>query len=160
LGGAERYVGWISKQFEKQGHEVMIGIRPCAPVEEFYAGLSLNVEKLAISGKINPFASRRLRALISRYQPDVVHTHLSTASYWGLRAARRLGVPAYGHVHSFNTVLPYRAASNVIAVSEAVRKHLISRGISGDKISVVHPASAITCTEPAQDILALGGRVV
>lgn len=160
LGGAERYVGWISREFEKQGHEVLIGIRPCAPVEEFYAGLDLNVERLAISGKINPFASRRLRALISRYQPDVVHTHLSTASYWGLRAARRLGVPAYGHVHSFNTVLPYRAALNVIAVSDAVRKHLIARGISSDKVTVVHPASAITCIKPAPDIAALGEKVI
>ena len=160
LGGAERYVGWISKEFERQGHEVLIGLRPCAPVEDFYSGLDLNVEKLAISGKINPFASRRLRAIILRYLPDVVHTHLSTASYWGLRAARRLGVPAYGHVHSFNTVLPYRAASNVIAVSQAVRKHLVSRGISSEKVRVVHPASAITCIKPAPDIAALGGRVV
>jgi len=160
LGGAERYVGWISKEFEREGHEVLIGIRPCAPVENFYAGLGISVERLAISGKINPFASRRLRVLISQYQPDIVHTHLSTASYWGLRAARRLGVTAFGHVHSFNTVLPYRAATRVIAVSQAVRKHLIAKGISSEKITVVHPASAIACTKPAPDIAALGPRVV
>jgi len=160
LGGAERYVGWISKEFQKQGHEVLIGIRPCGPVEKFYADLSLDVEKLAISGKVNPFAGKRLRALIGRYQPDVVHTHLSTASYWGLRAARKMGVPGYGHVHSFNTVLPYRAASNVIAVSDAVRKHLIARGISSNSICVVHPASEISCIKPAPDIAALGDKVV
>lgn len=160
LGGAERYVGWISKEFMRQGHEVLIGIRPCAPVEKFYADLSLNVEPLAISGKINPFASRRLRALITRFEPDIVHTHLSTASYWGLRAARRLGVPGYGHVHSFNTVFPYRAASNVIAVSEAVRHHLVSRGIASERISVIHPASDVSCIKPAEDIIALGGKVI
>jgi glycosyltransferase involved in cell wall biosynthesis len=160
LGGAERYVGWISKEFERQGHEVLIGIRPCAPVEAFYESLNLNVETLAISGKFNPFASRRLRALIARYRPDVVHTHLSTASYWGLRAARRLRVPGYGHVHAFNTVFPYRAASNVIAVSEAVRKHLVAKGIRAEKINIVHPASEIQCPMPAADIAALDGKVI
>ncbi|MDQ2986800.1 MAG: glycosyltransferase family 4 protein [Armatimonadota bacterium] len=160
LGGAERYVGWISREFQDRGHEVTVGMRTCDAVEKFYDSLGLKVELLAISGKLNPFAKGRIRKLIDDFGPDIVHTHLSTASLWGLKAADELTVPGFGHVHSYNSVSPYRAASALIAVSSAVKQHLISSGVSADLIHVVYPASNVFNARPAEDISVLSDNVI
>lgn len=158
LGGAERYVGWISEELIKQGHNVLIGIRRCEQVHEFYRSLNLPVREIAISGKLNPFAKQRVAALIEEFRPGVVHTHLSTASHWGLRAAADADVAGVGHVHSFNTVTPYQKAHKVIAVSKAVRDHLAENGISNAE--VVYPSSKVESAEPASDIRSLASNVV
>lgn len=160
LGGAERYVGWISGEFQKRGHDVLIGMRACDAVEKFYVSLDLPVVLLAISGKLNPFAKGRVRDLIDDFRPDIVHTHLSTASLWGLKAARDLNVPGFGHVHSYNSISPYRAGHAFIAVSNAVKEHLISSGLAADRMHVIYPASSIVATEPAEDIASLGENVI
>ena len=160
LGGAERYVGWLSSEFINQGHEVVVGLRECPSVRAFYDSLKLDVRPLAISGKLNPFAKARVMALIDEFKPDVVHTHLSTASLWGLRAAAASGVRGFGHMHSFNTVGPYRAAHKVVAVSDAVRQHAVSNGVSSSKVSTVYPSSRIDSSLPAEDIAGLSKPVV
>jgi hypothetical protein len=83
LGGAERYAGGVSRELINRGHDVWIGIRECQPVEDFFESLGIPTRKLRISGKLNPFAKARTIALIKEFMPDIVHTHLSTASHWG-----------------------------------------------------------------------------
>jgi glycosyltransferase involved in cell wall biosynthesis len=158
LGGAERYVGWIVQELINRGHEVLIGIRPCEPVEQFYSSLGPPMKRLAISGKLNPFAKSRTVKLIREFQPDIVHTHLSTASHWGLKAAVSAGVPGVGHMHSFNSIGPYKNATRIISVSNAVKNHLCEHGF--DNVDVVYPASPILNATPASDILQLGKHVV
>ena len=160
LGGAERYVGWLSQEFINQGHEVLIGLRECEPVHSFYASLGLEVRHLSISGKLNPFAKSRVLTLIKEFSPDVVHTHLSTACTWGLKAAADVGVRGFGHMHSFNSVGPYRAAHRVITVSDAVGKHLAESGFDPTVVSTVYPSSLIDTSMPADDVAALGKPVV
>ncbi|MEO7453424.1 MAG: glycosyltransferase family 4 protein [Fimbriimonadales bacterium] len=153
LGGAERYVGWISRELINRGHDVLIGIRKCDQVEDFYRSLDIPMRELRISGKLNPFVKSRTVSLINEFVPDVVHTHLSTASHWGLAAAKQLNVFGVGHMHSFNTVAPYKSASSMIAVSNAVKEHLAEHGISA---SVVYPSSVIGDVSPSPDVAALG----
>ena len=160
LGGAERYVGWVAKEFVANGHEVRIGLRDCPQVEAFYRSLELDVHLLKISGKLNPFALGRVKACITEFQPDVVHTHLSTASKWGLAAARSLGVRGFGHVHSFNSLSPYRDAIKIIAVSQAVKDHIIENSIPEESVVVVHPASRIVVSQPTHDIPKFDGLTI
>lgn len=160
LGGAERYVGWMSQELMRRGHDVLIGIRQCEQVESFYKELGVPTSPLRISGKFNPLAKSRVKKLIESFKPDVVHTHLSTASHWGLRAAKEMGIPGVGHMHSFNSIGPYANATRMIAVSNAVKNHLVEKGFPSAHVNVVYPSSIIDNSEPAHDILALGDPVV
>jgi glycosyltransferase involved in cell wall biosynthesis len=158
LGGAEKYVGWVSKQWISAGNEVLIGIRECEQVESFYRSLDLPVRRINISGKLNPFAKSRVLSVINDFKPDVVHTHLSTASHWGLKAARAAGVKGVGHMHSFNSVGPYKNADRMIAVSNAVKIHLSANAFND--VDVVYPSSVVGQVAPAKDVVRLGDPVI
>ncbi len=131
-------------------------------VEAFYRGLDLDVRIVGISGKVNIFASGRLRALIRQEQVDIVHTHLSSATVWGCLAAIGENLPCVAHVHSLNKRAPYSFASKVIAVSEAAKAHLVRQGHKEAGIEVVWPANADPPgdAEPAADLVSLGPLVI
>lgn len=142
------------------GHEVEVCLRPCANVEEFYKANDVPYRLLQISGKVNPFALGRVDSVVREFKPDVVHTHLSTASLRGLKAAEVLGVPGIGHVHSNNSAWPYRRATVLVPVSTSVKEHIVKQGIDPAKCEVIHPASNVSGAEPAKDIAALGNAVI
>jgi glycosyltransferase involved in cell wall biosynthesis len=118
------------------------------------------VEQLNISGKFNPFATGRIKGIGRKFGADIIHTHLSTASQWGLQVARSLGIPGIGHIHSFNSVGPYRAASKIVAVSNAVKQHLVNTGLEETSIEVIYPASHTPVPEPAYDIQKFSGVTI
>ena len=68
----------------------------------------------------------------------MIHTHLSTASLLGSAAARLAGVPAVATVHGLNTRTCFNWASHIIAVSNAVKQHLVGQGLSEGRITVIH----------------------
>ncbi len=91
-----------------------------------------------ISGKLNLRAVSVLRAEIRRFQPDLVCTHLSSATLWGSIAARLCGVPCIGVVHGFTSAFCYRFAPALVCVSNAVANNMIAKHISPDNLRVVH----------------------
>jgi glycosyltransferase involved in cell wall biosynthesis len=91
-----------------------------------------------ISGKLNLRAVSVLRAEIRRFQPDLVCTHLSSATLWGSLAARACGVPCISVVHGFNSAFCYRFAPTLICVSRAVADSMIAKRIAPDNVHVVH----------------------
>lgn len=162
LGGAEKYAGWLCKWESENGHAAAVACKPIPAVADWYKGLGLQVLTPNIAGKLNLCAVNRLRKIIRETRADVVHTHLSTASLWGSIAARKEDIACVSHVHSLNTRTAFRFATKIIAVSGAVKSHLVSQGIDPEAIEVVYPAqmSHAAPTFPAEDISALGPRVV
>lgn len=160
LGGAERYCGWLCKWERENGHEALLAVKNVPGVVAFYGTLGLDVQIAAISGKLNPFAVSRIRQLVREFKPDIVHTHLSTASLWGSIAAGKEHVASVAHVHSLNKKAAFRFADKIIAVSAAVKKHLVNQGLDSSRIHVVWPAEPVPRATPAQDIKAVGGDIV
>lgn len=131
-------------------------------VEAFYRNLDLDVRIVGISGKVNIFASGRLRALIRQENIDIVHTHLSSATIWGCLAAIGENLPCVAHVHSLNKRAPYSFATKVIAVSKAARANLVRQGHKETGIEVIWPANGDSPEDvhPAADVVPLGPLVV
>jgi glycosyltransferase involved in cell wall biosynthesis len=92
----------------------------------------------SISGKLNLRAVSVLRAEIRRFQPDLVCTHLSSASLWGSLAARACGVPCIGVVHGFTSAFCYRFAPTLVCVSRAVADSMVAKRIAPDNLRVVY----------------------
>ncbi len=95
-------------------------------------------DRLGIGGKGNLLALARLRGAARRFTADVLHSHLSSASWWCGWLEQMGGPPSIGHVHGFTSALWHRRQSHLIACSAAVKKDLQAKGIPGERISVMH----------------------
>ena len=102
--------------------------------------LAANVpfDRVGIGGKGNLLAIPRLAAAARRFQADVLHSHLSTASWWCGWLEQMGGPPSIGHVHGFTSAHWHRYQSQLIACSAAVKQDLIDKGLAADRISVLH----------------------
>jgi glycosyltransferase involved in cell wall biosynthesis len=98
----------------------------------------LTFESLGIGGKANPLALPRLHRAARRRQADLLHSHLSTASWWCGWYEQFGGPPSIGHVHGFTSATWHRRQSHLIACSDAVRRHLLREGIADQRITVLH----------------------
>lgn len=163
LSGAERLVGLLSQWESKNGHHPTVLIKNQPSVENWFRELGLNPRVENISGKLNLLAVSKIRKVIKECQSQVVHTHLSTASLWGSLAARKEGIPSVAHVHALNTKTAFRFADKIIAVSNAVRYHLVEQGIRNEKIVVVRPVAPALgepIPKPAEDVVGFGEKLV
>jgi hypothetical protein len=79
------------------------------------AGVEL--ETLGIGGKANLLALPRLAHAARRHQATLLHSHLSTASWWCGWLEQLGGPPSIGHVHGFTSALWHRWQTHLIACS-------------------------------------------
>jgi glycosyltransferase involved in cell wall biosynthesis len=138
IGGAEVHVSALSDKLRGRGHEVTVVCpRGRALVAELQAR-ELRVRTPRTTGKLDPLTLVRLARWLRRDRTQLIHTHLSTASLLGSWAARMAGIPAVATVHGMNTRACFNWAHAIIAVSNAVKQHLVAQGMSPDRITVVH----------------------
>src|SRR3954470_3429286 len=99
---------------------------------------NLPFDRLAIGGKANILAVPRLALAARRFQADLLHSHLSTASWWCGWLEQLGGPPSIGHVHGFTSAKWHRHQGHLIACSNAVRQDLVAKGITSNRITVMH----------------------
>jgi glycosyltransferase involved in cell wall biosynthesis len=138
IAGAERSTASLCEHLQKAGHRVVIGCKQGSPLIDLMREMGLDARPLAISGKANLLAPSRIAALIRETRSSVVHSHLSTAALHGATAGRLAGVPSVAHVRALNSPFCYRGATRVIAVSHAVKVHLVRGGLESARIDVVY----------------------
>lgn len=103
----------------------------------------------------------RLRRILRRERPDLVHLHSRRgADLWGGIAARLAGVPAILTRRVDNpeprwwVSLKYRLYQRIVSISEGIRQVLIAEGLVPARVSCVHSAVDIEryrpgCTDPS-----------
>lgn len=138
VSGAELMLLRIAREQQHRGDTPSIVSKPLAGFATRARREGLNVVEAPISGKLNFSAARVLVEIMRESEPDIVHTHLSTATLWGVVAAKRAGLPCVAMMQAANSVFPYSRAPAIIAVSEAVKRHLIAHGVDSDRVSTVH----------------------
>lgn len=138
IGGAEVCTVKICHAFADQGVQTDLFCPAGRPFVDYSRRQGLEPITWQTYGKVDPLTVIRLARLIRQRGYGLIHTHLSTASLLGACAARMVGVPSVAHVHGLNSATCYRLSNLLIAVSEAVRQHICSQGISPAKVKVVH----------------------
>lgn len=138
IAGAERSTTSLCEHLQAAGHRVVIGCKSGSPLIQAMQEVGLDARPLPISGKLNLRASGAVAALAKEMGAAVIHTQLSTAAIHGSLAARRIGIPSVAHVRALNSPFCYRFATRVIAISNAVKEHLVSGGIPAERIDVVY----------------------
>jgi glycosyltransferase involved in cell wall biosynthesis len=138
IAGAERATIALSRGLEARGNEVDLLVKFGHELVEAARIEGVQTAGLRFGGKLNLLAVRRMMNWLKEHPVDLVATHLSTASLWGTIAARSMGIPSVATVHALNSKTCFVFADLIIAVSHAVKTHLVEQGIDPNKIHVVY----------------------
>jgi glycosyltransferase involved in cell wall biosynthesis len=137
LSGAERQLLRTACEHRRTGDVVRVLTKPRPAFERACAEAGIEVVSDRIGGKLNFAAAGRIADQCRAFRADVLVTMHSTATLWGVRGARRAGVPCVAWMQASNTRWPYTTAPAAIGCAEFVRRHLISGGMSDDRVYAV-----------------------
>jgi glycosyltransferase involved in cell wall biosynthesis len=137
MAGAETFLARLMRRTDPaQVVQHCISSRSVAAPEMRRAGMTFDT--IGISGKLNLLATSRIRQAARDFQADLLHSHLSTASWWCGWLERLGGPPSIGHVHGFTSSFWHSQQSHLIACSKAVKLDLVQKGIHADRVSVIN----------------------
>lgn len=140
MSGAEMQLVRMTPHMEARGHAVTTLVKTGSPAIPEMHRLGLNTISRRISGKVNPIAIALLAGTARTHKADVIQSTLSTASWWSGWLEKFGGPPSIGHVQGFTSALWHRNQSHLLAVSHAVKRHLVKQGIDPEKFTVLHNA--------------------
>jgi len=140
-GVAEHHLVALSEGLRAHGPAVEFAGAAGSWIGQPLAERGFTVHDFDFRGHYDVGAMVRLPRLLSRQGYDLVHTHLVRAARYAQLATRFTGTPLVCSVHDLTTWRHYPRSRPLIAVSEAVRRHLMSRGFAADRISVIHPGA-------------------
>jgi glycosyltransferase involved in cell wall biosynthesis len=136
MAGAETFLGRLLRRLSPdQVVTHCLSSRSDATQEMLAANIPFDC--VGIGGKANPLALTRLRSAARRFSADILHSHLSSASWWCGWLEALGGPPSVGNVHGFTSAIWHRRQSHLIAGSDAIKADLISKGIDGNRITVL-----------------------
>jgi glycosyltransferase involved in cell wall biosynthesis len=140
------------------------------------------VIELATLGDVDVSIVWRFAALLRRLKPDLVHIHSRRgADVWGGLGAKLAGVPAVMSRRNDNREkrlalwLKYPLYRHVVAVAQGIKDVLVSQGVPGSDITVVHSAidpahfqhprsrtelAATFDVDPTQPILGIAAQLI
>ena len=92
--GAEKQLTLLATGLPKDQFEVHVAVLTrTGPLEKPLQEAGIPIHFINKTLKLDPFAYFRLKSLISRLKPDIVHTWLFAANSYGRKAALAAGVP-------------------------------------------------------------------
>ncbi len=142
--GGQRQVLLLAKGQRARGHEPVVVAPRHSPLLKRARDAGLAVTAVALRAEYDVLSARRLRARISAWRPHIVHAHDARTHAIALIAL--VGVPRVQLVVSRRVAFIPKSArlkygprvSAFIAVSDAVRRAMVSAGIEPHRIHVVH----------------------
>ena len=140
MSGAEMQLVRMTPRMIARGHDVLTVIKRSSPAIAEMRRLGVAAKRRRISGKANLLALPVLAKAVRSHGAEIVHSTLSTASWWSGWLERLGGPPSIGHVQGFTSALWHRQQTHLIAVSHAVKQHLVNQGVSADRLTVIHNA--------------------
>jgi len=158
--GAERHVFLLTQMLLQRGHTVSVVCPPDGWLAGALTKAGIDVHQMEMRKGSSFAAHRKLFRLISRTRFDVVHTHLTRATYHAGLSAFLRRVPLVATVHVFSRDFIYRVLatgrSRLVAVSESLRSALVSAGIPASRIDVVYNGTDFLDHEslPGESVLA------
>ena len=147
-GGQEIRILAEAQAFRARGWRVLLACRPKSRLLAEAREAGIPASPISMRGALDLLSCLALRRLMKIERVDLVHTHSSVDSWLATAAAKSLGLPVVRGRHVSIVVrrrraLVYHLADRVITSGEAVKRVLITAGVSPEKIVTV-PAGVDT----------------
>jgi glycosyltransferase involved in cell wall biosynthesis/peptidoglycan/xylan/chitin deacetylase (PgdA/CDA1 family) len=174
IGGAERYVIDLCRYLGERGYGSDLILSSDAPnVVESVQSAGVPFVEMSICGDLNFMTSVKVARSLKRSGAQLLNVHDNASACPCCLGGRLARVPVVATVHAFHCKWPFIAADHLIAVSDALRQHLISQGFRTNRITVVRngvdperfrPGDRIEARrefglDPDQTVFAVVGRI-
>jgi len=144
-GGGEVQTYYLIKGLRDKGIKSTLVAQPNSPLAVNASKDGITIKEIPMKGEWDIIAILKIRQLLRRIQPDILHLHTAHAHTIGLVAGRlakvkkilvtrRMDFPIEG----FISRLRYNKTDKIVAISQAVKDVLVESGIHEDKITVIH----------------------
>lgn len=152
--GAEKHVTVLADRLRGRGHQVMVLCPPGGWLPDQLGHLNLPFAEMAMHGPRLWATLWRLRRLIRDHQIQVIHSHLTRATYLGMLAGRMTHLPVVSSVHVRTHDIAYRRFfpkrdNQIITVSDFLRNMLLEQGIPAARIRTIYNGTEFCGQEPA-----------
>lgn len=137
-GGAEKYLSVVAGRQQQEGHSVFFYRTSFPCFDQLVGSLATKEITTKIFNSVSPIHLFRLYRFIVANRIQIIHTHLAKASILGGIIGKIMQIPVIATVHGLNSYKDYRFCTRLIAVSNAVKAHLISTRAPEKKISVIY----------------------
>jgi len=141
--GAEKHVVVLSERLRQRGHQVMALCPPGEWLPEQLRESDVPVVEMAMHGPRAWTTTRALMRFVRDRQIDVIHTHLTRATYLGFLTGLLARLPVVSTVHCRTRDLAYRRVfpkgpNQVITVSDYLREMLLEQGVPPARVRTIY----------------------
>lgn len=157
LGGAQQVI-WLLDGLAKRGVDNLLVCPPDSAIDKTARQRAIPVENLNCSGDLDLRFAWRLRQLVRRQQPDVVHCHSRRgADFLGGQALSLTGVVAVlsrrvDHSEARPLAkLRYRPYRKVIAISDHIAAVLTEGGLDPKRLEIIRSSVAVDSIDTTPD---------
>lgn len=149
FGGAERHFVDLSLALADRDYQIQAICHPeFTHRQALAAHPNIEVVPVRAWGPWDLWSTRCIRKAITRFAPQVVHTHLARGAYLGGKAAAALGIPCVVNLHNYINLKYYRNIKVFIAATQDQKRYLLSQGVSADAVTVMPHFSMLAATPP------------
>ena len=145
--GAEKHVAVLSDRLRKRGHNRIRGVSARLVLPDQLRTAQIPTLELDFRG-IRSFAAPRSLVRYARENKiDLIHAHLTRATYFGLIAGRLANLPMVSpradYVALRGTDVAYRylfpqEPSHIVSVSDFIRNGLVRKGVAENRIRTIY----------------------
>lgn len=139
IGGAERHVLDLCRIQVAQGMVVRVAMPVVGELSTALDRLGIKYELFGLSWRWNPFTLGRLRHIIHRDPPQLIHAHMPRSAVMVGRTKGRTPCVVTAH-NIVKSIRPFVGADFVICVSKQVNDSLLALGWPSERASIVHNA--------------------
>ncbi len=141
--GAEKHVAVLSDRLRKRGHNVHAACPHGDWLPEQLKSAEIPTLELDMRGVKSLGTPQLLKKYVTEHKIDIIHAHLTRATYFGLLTCKLTGLPIISSVHcrSHDVVYRYlfpRENSQIVSVSDFIRNGLLRKGVAGDRIRTIY----------------------
>ena len=142
-GGVERHVVVLSDLLRQRGHQVTTLCPPGDWLPAQLREVGVPVEEVAMHGRRSYKVARNLPQFVRDNKFDLIHSHLTRATYYGFLTGYLTRLPVVSSVHVLTHDFVYRRlfpkpGNQIITVSECLRDALLRQGIPQERVRTIH----------------------
>lgn len=142
-GGVERHVVVLSDLLRQRGHRVTTLCPPGDWLPSQLREVGLPVQEIAMHGFPSYKVARALPQYVRDNKFDLIHSHLTRATYYAFLMGRLTRLPVVSSVHVLTHDFVYRhlfpkPGNQIITVSECLRDAMLRQGIPAARVRTIH----------------------